>query len=321
MARPRAKRKHAPPACGLTPHPPGCKVCAAARARQYRKLHKPTIAERRALTYMSLDPQEKKQGSRLNAVAVLVRRGTIVRGPCEFCHDHDVRAYFASPDDPARAVRWLCHICIPYADELPPIPQTPPRARKHRRAPTTCRNGHPRLSHGPCPTCRNERMARYRRHQHGDRLRRRDRQRKRTYRASPRYQLLRARSRIATAVTNRAIPAPWMCENDPCRNTGKFAAVLDLAEEARAPLRTGWWWMCQPCAAQWIATYETIAITYELPTITAAAAPAPAPAGKILDEADLARIDEELSAFDKQLESIITRIKAGPPSPDRALLR
>lgn len=100
-----------------------------------------------------------------------------------------------------------------------------------------------------------------------------------------------------------------VCENDPCRNQGKLAAVLDPAEEARVPLHIGWWWMCQPCAAQWIATHETTVLANDLPTISLP----PAPVGKVLGEDDLARIDAELSAFDAHLDSIITRIKNRRP--------
>ena len=294
------------PPAALLPTLRTARFVQPARARAYRGRHQLAIAGRRAQRYAALDPQQKKERSRLNAVAVLVRRGSLVRRPCELCDDADVRPYFSSPEDPARAVRWLCRICMPYADTLPPPAEYAPRPRKHRRSPTVCRNGHPRLTPGPCPRCRNERMTRYRQHR-ADRVRRSDRARKRSLRVSPRYQLLRARQRIAAALANRAIPAPTRCETDGCRNVAKLAAILDPAEEARAPLGTGWWWMCPPCAAQWIATHEERPSRSELPMIVQPRIAA----GKVLDNRDLARIDAELSAYDERLESIVKRINIG----------
>lgn len=74
-----------------------CRPCANEYARAYRA----------AGREKPLDAEARKRHNARKMVAMRVRRGTLLRGPCERCGDAAVEAHHDDYDRPAE-VRWLC---------------------------------------------------------------------------------------------------------------------------------------------------------------------------------------------------------------------
>jgi len=74
-----------------------CRACANARAREWRKTH-------------PLNPEQRKKAIIRAKVKMRLRRGLLIKYPCEVCDDPKVEAHHDNYEHPY-CVRWLCRKC------------------------------------------------------------------------------------------------------------------------------------------------------------------------------------------------------------------